>query len=171
MDLNKITATADAVSVIIEIGANAEPIKYEFNKELGLLQVDRFLSTSMIYPCNYGFVPNTCSGDGDPVDVLVLTQFPLAPGVLVSVRPIGALLTKDEKGEDEKILAVPASDVDSYYDDVKDCSDLPKNLLDKIAHFFSHYKDLEKGKTVTVGKWVGIKEAKNIIENAIKSGD
>ncbi|WCR58985.1 MAG: Inorganic pyrophosphatase [Wolbachia endosymbiont of Ctenocephalides felis wCfeF] len=171
MDLSKITATADAVSVIIEIGANAEPIKYEFNKELGLLQVDRFLSTSMTYPCNYGFVPNTCAGDGDPVDVLVLTQFPLTPGVLISVRPIGALLTKDEKGEDEKILAVPVSSVDSYYDDVKDCSDLPKNLLDKITHFFSHYKDLEKGKTVTVGKWVGMKEAKSIIENAIKSGD
>ncbi|BAP00388.1 inorganic diphosphatase [Wolbachia endosymbiont of Cimex lectularius] len=171
MDLSKITATADAVSVIIEISANAEPIKYEFNKELGLLQVDRFLSTSMTYPCNYGFVPNTYSGDGDPVDVLVLTQFPLAPGVLISVRPIGALLTKDEKGEDEKILAVPVSSVDSYYDDVKDCSDLPKSLLDKITHFFSHYKDLEKGKTVTVGKWVGVKEAKSIIENAIKSGD
>ncbi|MDR2609019.1 MAG: inorganic diphosphatase [Rickettsiales bacterium] len=171
MDLSKITATADAVSVIIEISANAEPIKYEFNKELGLLQVDRFLSTSMTYPCNYGFVPNTCAGDGDPVDVLVLTQFPLALGVLISVRPIGALLTKDEKGEDEKILAVPVSSVDSYYDDVKDCSDLPKNLLDKITHFFSHYKDLEKGKTVTVGKWVGMKEAKSIIENAIKSED
>jgi inorganic pyrophosphatase len=171
MDLSKITATADAVSVIIEIGANAEPIKYEFNKELGLLQVDRFLSTSMTYPCNYGFVPNTCAGDGDPVDVLVLTQFPLAPGVLISVRPIGALLTKDEKGEDEKILAVPVSSVDSYYDNVKDYSDLPKSLLDKITHFFSHYKDLEKGKTVTVGKWVGMKEAKRIIENAIKSGD
>lgn len=171
MDLSKITATADAVSVIIEIGANAEPIKYEFNKELGLLQVDRFLSTSMTYPCNYGFVPNTCAGDGDPVDVLVLTQFPLVPGVLISVRPIGALLTKDEKGEDEKILAVPVSSVDSYYDDVKDYSDLPKNLLDKITHFFSHYKDLEKGKTVTVGKWVGMKEAKSIIENAVKSRD
>ncbi|MDG7055078.1 MAG: inorganic diphosphatase [Wolbachia endosymbiont of Menacanthus eurysternus] len=171
MDLSKITATADAVGVIIEIGANAEPIKYEFNKELGLLQVDRFLSTSMTYPCNYGFVPNTCAGDGDPVDVLVLTQFPLAPGVLISVRPIGALLTKDEKGEDEKILAVPVSSVDSYYENVKDYSDLPKNLLDKITHFFSRYKDLEKGKTVTVGKWVGMKEAKSIIENAIKSGD
>ncbi|MGL9731516.1 MAG: inorganic diphosphatase [Wolbachia sp.] len=171
MDLSKITATVDAVSVIIEISANAKPIKYEFNKELGLLQVDRFLSTSMTYPCNYGFVPNTCAGDGDPVDVLVLTQFSLAPGVLISVRPIGAILTKDEKGEDEKILAVPVSSVDSYYDHVKDCSDLPKSLLDKITHFFSHYKDLEKGKTVTVGKWVGMKEAKSIIENAIKSGD
>jgi inorganic pyrophosphatase len=171
MDLSKITATADTVSVIIEIGANAEPIKYEFNKELGLLQVDRFLSTSMTYPCNYGFVPNTCAGDGDPVDVLVLTQFPLAPGVLISVRPVGALLTKDEKGKDEKILAMPVSSVDSYYDNVKDYSDLSKNLLDKITHFFSRYKDLEKGKTVTVGKWVGMKEAKSIIENAIKSGD
>ncbi|WCR57721.1 inorganic diphosphatase [Wolbachia endosymbiont of Ctenocephalides felis wCfeJ] len=168
MDLSKITAKADFLSVIIEIGANAEPIKYEFNKELGLLQVDRFLSTAMAYPCNYGFVPNTCAGDGDPVDVLVLTQFPLASGVLISVRPIGALLTKDEKGEDEKVLAVPTSSVDSYYDNVKNYSDLPESLLDRIVHFFSHYKDLEKGKTVTVGKWVGMEEAKKIIEKAIK---
>ncbi|MGL9732643.1 MAG: inorganic diphosphatase [Wolbachia sp.] len=171
MDLSKITMIVDEVNVIIEISANSEPIKYEFNKELGLMQVDRFLSTSMTYPCNYGFVPNTCAGDGDPVDILVLTQFPLVSGVLISVRPIGAILTKDEKGEDEKILAVPVSSVDSYYDHVKDYSDLPKSLLDKITHFFSCYKDLEKGKTVTVGNWVGTKEANGIIKNAIKSGD
>ncbi|QOD38084.1 inorganic diphosphatase [Candidatus Wolbachia massiliensis] len=171
MDLSKITAASDVVNVVIEIGANAEPIKYEFNKELGLLQVDRFLSTSMTYPCNYGFVPNTCAGDGDPVDVLVLTQFPLASGVLISVRPIGALLTRDEKGEDEKVLAVPISSVDNYYDNVKEYFDLPKNLLDKITHFFSHYKDLEKEKAVTIGKWVGMEEAKKIIGNAIKSGN
>lgn len=166
MDLSKVTTKPDEINVVIEIGANAEPVKYEFNKELGLLQVDRFLSTSMTYPCNYGFVPNTCAGDGDPVDVLVITQFPLASGVLISVRPIGALLTKDEKGEDEKILAVPISSVDSYYDNIKNYSDLPKNLLDKIAHFFSHYKDLEKGKTVTVGKWADAEEAKKIIEKS-----
>ncbi len=166
MDLSKITAVPNGVNVVIEISANAEPVKYEFNKELGLLQVDRFLSTSMTYPCNYGFIPNTCAGDGDPVDVLVLTQFPLASSVLISVRPIGALLTKDEKGEDEKILAVPVSSVDSYYDNIKDYSDLSKNLLDKIAHFFSHYKDLEKGKTVAVGEWVGVEEAKKIIEKS-----
>lgn len=166
MDLSKITAGPNAVNVVIEISANAEPVKYEFNKELGLLQVDRFLSTSMTYPCNYGFIPNTHAGDGDPVDVLVLTQFPLASSVLISVRPIGALLTEDEKGEDEKILAVPVSSVDSYYDNIKDYSDLSKNLLDKIAHFFSHYKDLEKGKMVAVGEWVGIEEAKKIIEKS-----
>lgn len=119
MDLSKVTTKPDEINVVIEISANAEPVKYEFNKELGLLQVDRFLSTSMTYPCNYGFIPNTCAGDGDPADVLVLTQFPLAPGVLISVRPVGALLTKDEKGEDEKILAVPISSVDSYYDNIK----------------------------------------------------
>ncbi|WP_341807787.1 inorganic diphosphatase [Wolbachia endosymbiont (group E) of Neria commutata] len=169
MDLSKITATPDAVNVIIEISANSEPVKYEFNKELGLLQVDRFLSTSMTYPCNYGFIPNTHAGDGDPADVLVLTQFPLASSVLISVRPIGALLTQDEKGKDEKILAVPVSSVDSYYDDIKNYSDLPKNLLDKIAHFFSHYKDLEKGKTVMVGEWVGVEEAKKIITESIKN--
>ncbi|WP_353277010.1 inorganic diphosphatase [Wolbachia endosymbiont (group B) of Villa cingulata] len=166
MDLSKITTKPDAISVVIEISANAEPVKYEFNKELGLLQVDRFLSTSMTYPCNYGFIPNTCAGDGDPVDVLVLTQIPLAPGVLISARPVGALLTKDEKGEDEKMLAVPISSVDSYYDNIKNYSDLPKNLLDKIAHFFSHYKDLEKGKTVTVGEWANVEKAKEIIEKS-----
>ncbi|WFW29916.1 MAG: inorganic diphosphatase [Wolbachia endosymbiont of Menacanthus eurysternus] len=170
MNLNKITSVffKDTINVLIEISANAKPIKYEFNKELGLLEVDRFLSTSMIYPCNYGFIPNTCANDGDPVDTLVLTQFPVAPGVLIPVRPIGALLTKDEKGKDEKVLAVPISRVDNYYENIKDYSDLPKNLLDKITHFFSHYKSLEKGKMVIMGEWVGVKKAKNIIENAIK---
>lgn len=166
MDLSKVTTKPDEINVVIEISANAEPVKYEFNKEHGLLQVDRFLSTSMTYPCNYGFIPNTCAGDGDPADVLVLTQFPLAPGVLISVRPVGALLTKDEKGEDEKILAVPISSVDSYYENIKNYSDLSKNLLDKIAHFFSHYKDLEKGKTVTVGEWANVEKAKKIIEKS-----
>ncbi|MCV3769758.1 MAG: inorganic diphosphatase [Wolbachia pipientis] len=167
MDLNKVIITVDVLNVIIEIGASAGHIKYEFNKDLGLLQVDRFLSTAMIYPCNYGFIPNTCAGDGDPVDVLVLTQYPLASGVVISVRPIGALLTDDEKGRDEKILAVPISRVDNYYDNVENYSDLPRNLLEKISHFFLHYKDLEKGRTVTVGEWVGIEDAKKIIESAI----
>ncbi|QKX02772.1 inorganic diphosphatase [Wolbachia endosymbiont of Litomosoides sigmodontis] len=171
MDLSKLTIALDAVNVVIEISASAEPVKYEFDKEFGLLRVDRFLSTAMVYPCNYGFVPNTCAGDGDPVDVLVLTQFPLASGVLISVRPVGALLTKDEKGKDEKILAVPISSVDSYYDHIKNFSDLPKNLLDKITHFFSHYKDLEEEKTVVIGKWVDAEKAKRIVGNAIKSGD
>lgn len=166
MDLSKIKINSDKINVVVEISANAHPIKYEFNKELGLLQVDRFLSTSMTYPCNYGFIPNTCAGDGDPADVLVLTQFPLASGVLISVRPVGALLTKDEKGEDEKILAVPISSVDSYYDNINNYSDLPENLLDKIAHFFSHYKDLEKGKTVKVGEWANVEKAKEIIEKS-----
>ncbi|WP_168464211.1 inorganic diphosphatase [Wolbachia endosymbiont of Ctenocephalides felis wCfeT] len=169
MDLSKITVGTDEVNVLIEISANAEPVKYEFNKELGLLQADRFLSTSMTYPCNYGFIPNTCAGDGDPVDVLVLTQFPLVPNALISVRPVGALLTKDEKGEDEKILAVPISKVDSYYDNIKNHSDLPQSLLNKIAHFFLRYKDLEKGKTVTVGEWVNAEKAKDIINSAVKS--
>ena len=163
MDLGKITSTPDKINVIIEISANSEPIKYEFNKEYGVLQVDRFLSTAMAYPCNYGFIPNTHADDGDPVDVLVLTQFPLVPGALITVRAVGALLTKDEKGMDEKVLAVPVFSVDSYYDNIQDYSDLPKILLDKIAHFFSHYKDLEKGKSVTVEKWVNAKDAQNII--------
>jgi len=137
MDLRKITPASDTVSVIIEIGANGETIKYDFNKELGLLKVDRFLSTSMVYT-SFVFVPNTCAGDGDPVVVLVLAQFPLASGVLILARPLGALLTRYKKGEDEKVLALPVSSVDSYYDNVKDYCILPKNLLHKIAHFFSH---------------------------------
>ncbi|WP_333023686.1 inorganic diphosphatase [Wolbachia endosymbiont of Pentidionis agamae] len=154
------------INVVIEISANSEPIKYEFNKERGFLYVDRFLSTSMFYPCNYGFIPSTNAGDGDPVDVLVLTQVPLIPKSIITVRPIGALLTEDEKGQDEKILAVPVPRVDSYYDHIQDYSDLPVPLLNKIVHFFSHYKDLEKGKKVITGNWVDANEAKKIIKNA-----
>lgn len=160
------TVELKKINVVIEISANSYPIKYEFNKELGMLQIDRFLSTSMIYPCNYGFIPETNADDGDPVDVLVVTQFPLIPGSVISVRPLGALLTKDEKGEDEKILAVPIPGVDNYYNNIQDYSDLPSVLLDKIVHFFSHYKDLEKGKSVTVGEWVGIEKAKEIINDS-----
>lgn len=159
------TAAFNKINVIVEISANSYPIKYEFNKELGMLQVDRFLSTSMTYPCNYGFIPETNADDGDPVDVLIVTQFPLIPGSVISVRPLGALLTKDEKGEDEKILAVPIPSVDNYYNSIENYSDLPSNLLDKIVHFFSHYKDLEKGKSVKVGEWVGVEKAEKIIND------
>ncbi len=160
------TAAFNKINVVIEIGTNSYPIKYEFNKELGMLQVDRFLSTSMTYPCNYGFIPETNADDGDPVDVLIVTQFPLIPGSVISVRPLGALLTKDEKGEDEKILAVPIPSVDNYYNSIQNYSDLPSNLLDKIVHFFSHYKDLEKGKSVKVGEWVDAEKAKKIINDS-----
>jgi inorganic pyrophosphatase len=143
IDLNKIPAGNNLpceVNVIIEISAN-ENVKYEYSKECRILRVDRFLHTSMGYPCNYGFIPHTYADDGDPVDVLVLTQFPLTMPSLISVRPIGALITSDEKGRDEKILSVPISSVDNYYDSIKNYSDLPNNLLARIVHFFSHYKD------------------------------
>ncbi|OEY87191.1 inorganic pyrophosphatase [Wolbachia pipientis] len=168
MDLSKIPAGNDLpyeVNVIIEISAY-ENVKYEYHKEYGILSVDRFLHTSMGYPCNYGFIPHTYADDGDPVDVLVLTQFPLTRPSLISVRPIGALNTSDEKGQDEKILSVPVSNVDSYYDNIKNYSDLSQNLLDKIVHFFSHYKDLEKGKAVTVGNWMNAKKAQEIIKKS-----
>ncbi len=158
-----------AIDVIIEISANSHPIKYEFNKEIGLLQVDRFLSTAMQYPCNYGFIPETYAEDGDPVDVLVLTQFPLEPKVMISVRPIGVLLMSDEAGVDAKILTVPTSKVDPYYDDINNYSDLPQSLLDKIFHFFSHYKQLEKGKVVSVEKWDNAEKAYEVIKTAIKA--
>ncbi len=168
IDLNKIPAGSELpyeVNVIIEISAN-ENIKYEYSKEYKILQVDRFLHTSMGYPCNYGFIPHTYADDGDPVDVLVLTQLPLTRPSLISVRPIGALITSDEKGQDEKILAVPVSNVDSYYNNIENYSDLPNHLLDKIVHFFSHYKDLEKGKAVTIGKWSNAEEAQEIIRKS-----
>ncbi len=170
IDASKITAGENPpkiVNAIIEISANSCPIKYEFNKEVGLLQVDRFLSTAMHYPCNYGFIPQTHAEDDDPVDVLILTQFPLIPKAIISVRPIGVLSMSDEAGIDAKILSVPTSKIDPYYDNIGNYSDLPKSLLDKIAHFFSHYKQLEKNKEVKVEGWNGIEKAHKIIEAAL----
>lgn len=169
-NINKVNAGESppkVINAVIEISANSHPIKYEFNKEIGLLQVDRFLSTAMHYPCNYGFVPQTHAEDGDPVDVLILTQFPLIPKVIISVRPIGVLSMSDEAGADAKILSVPTSKVDSYYDNINSYSDLPESLLDKIAHFFSHYKQLEQNKEVKVEGWNGIEKAHKIIETAL----
>ncbi|UWI83270.1 inorganic diphosphatase [Wolbachia endosymbiont of Howardula sp.] len=167
MNLSQISSTQHILNVMIEISAHSFPIKYEYNQDIELLQVDRFLSTSMIYPCNYGFIPNTRSGDGDPIDILVITQWPLNSNVMISVRPIGVLLTTDEKGQDEKILSVPSSQVDNYYDNIFNYSDLPKNLLDRIVHFFTHYKDLEKEKAVIVGEWMNAETAKRFIQNSI----
>lgn len=155
------------INAIIEISANSCPIKYELNKEIGLLQVDRFLSTAMHYPCNYGFIPQTYAEDGDPVDILILTQFSLMPKVIISVRPIGVLSMSDEAGIDAKILSVPTSEIDPYYDNINSYSDLPRSLLDKITHFFSHYKQLEKNKEVKVEGWNNLDKAHKIIETAL----
>ena len=156
-------------NVVIEISMHSEPIKYEVDKESGAIFVDRFMSTSMHYPCNYGYIPHTISGDGDPVDVLVLSQFALPPGVVVRCRPIGMLKMTDEAGEDAKLLAVPVPKLIQTYNDVKTYEDVPQILRDQITHFFEHYKDLEKGKWVKVLGWQGIEAAhKEIMEGVAR---
>ena len=141
------------INVVIEIPVNGEAVKYEVDKDSGLIFVDRVLNTSMRYPCNYGFIPHTLCGDGDPADVLVIMPTPLLPGSVVRCRPIGMLQMTDESGEDAKIVAVPVSDVTGLYRNIGSIRDLPEVILDQIAHFFEHYKDLEKGKWVKVEGW------------------
>lgn len=155
------------IYAVIEIPMGGVPVKYELNKECGELFVDRFLNTAMFYPGNYGFIPRTLSEDGDPCDVLVISQVPVIARCIVRCRPVGALLMEDEGGKDEKILAVPADELHPYYTGVENYGDLPAVLLDQIAHFFGHYKDLEKGKWVTVVRWVGAADAERIVQDAI----
>ena len=150
-------------NVVIEIPMHSDPVKYEVDKASGAVFVDRFMSTAMHYPCNYGYIPHTIAGDGDPVDVLVMTQFALPPGVVVRCRPIGMLKMVDEAGEDAKLLAVPVDKLTPMYRSVQSPRDLPQILLDQISHFFEHYKDLEPGKFVKVQGWADIEEAKKEI--------
>ena len=147
------------VNVIIEVPVGGEPIKYEMDKEAGTLVVDRFLYTAMRYPGNYGFIPHTLSGDGDPCDVLVANTRAIVPGAVMSVRPVGVLLMEDEAGGDEKIIAVPSSKLTQRYDKVRTYSDLPDITLQQIQHFFEHYKDLERGKWVKVLRWGSAEDA------------
>ncbi|MDR1499306.1 MAG: inorganic diphosphatase [Rickettsiales bacterium] len=156
------------VNVLVENPANALPVKYEIDKESGALFVDRFLATPMHYPLNYGFIPNTLSGDGDPIDVLVLAEYPIMYGAVIPCKPIGVLLMEDEKGEDEKILAVPNEKMNSEYSKINEIAELPQNMLDKIKHFFEHYKDLEKGKWVKLSGYKNSEEAKKKILEAVK---
>jgi inorganic pyrophosphatase len=155
------------VNVIIEIPMNAEPVKYEVDKDTGAIFVDRVLTTPMRYPCNYGYIPHTLSGDGDPADVLVVMPLPLIPGSVIRVRPLGMLKMTDEAGEDTKLLAVPVDKVYPPYAAFADIGDVPEHTRDRIAHFFEHYKDLEKGKWVKVEGWAGIAEAKAEIEASV----
>ncbi|KAF1852969.1 hypothetical protein Lal_00009150 [Lupinus albus] len=148
------------IYVVIEIPANADPIKYEVDKESGALFVDRFMSTAMFYPCNYGYINHTLSLDGDPVDVLVPTPYPLQPGAVIRCRPVGVLKMTDESGEDAKLVAVPHTKLSKEYDHIKDVNDLPELLKAQITHFFEHYKDLEKGKWVKVDGWDNAEAAK-----------
>jgi len=170
MALSKVTPgknAPDTFNVIIEIPMNADPVKYEVDKESGAIFVDRFMSTSMHYPTNYGYVPQTISGDGDPVDVLVITPVPLIPGVVVTCRPIGILKMTDEAGEDGKVLAVPTDKILSIYTQWQKPEDLNPLRLKTIAHFFEHYKDLEDGKWVKINGWEGPESAKKEISDGI----
>jgi len=171
MNLDRVTPgkkLPNDFNVIIEIPAQANPIKYEVDKETGALFVDRFVSTAMHYPCNYGYIPHTLSDDGDPVDVLVVTPFPLHPGVVVRCRPVGMLSMTDEAGGDTKLLAVPIDKLTPLYRTVETPRDLAPETLAQIQHFFAHYKDLEPGKWVKVEGWLGPEEAKKEINESVK---
>ncbi len=155
------------INVVIEVPVGGEPIKYEMDKDSGALFVDRFLYTPMRYPGNYGFIPKTLSGDGDPCDVLVANTRAIMPGAVMSCRPVGVLLMEDEAGVDEKILAVPSSKLTRRYDCVENFTDVPEITLKQIEHFFQHYKDLESGKWVKVLGWRDKEEAQAIIAAAL----
>ena len=157
----------EEVNVVIEIPMHAAGVKYEVDKHTGVLCVDRLMTTAMHYPANYGYVPNTLSEDGDPVDVLVVTPTPLLSGSVIAVRPIGMLKMTDESGVDAKILAVPIRKITKLYEAVQSIDDLPKTLISSIMHFFEHYKDLEEGKWVKVTGWDGIESAHQEIRASI----
>ncbi|KQT61757.1 MULTISPECIES: inorganic diphosphatase [unclassified Aureimonas] len=159
------------INVIIECPIGGHPIKYEMDKEAGALFVDRFLYTPMTYPGNYGFVPHTLSDDGDPIDVLVMNTRPLFPGCVINCRPIGVLVMEDNKGQDEKVIAVPSPHLTLRYEAVTEYDQLPKITLDQIAHFFEHYKDLEPGKWVKIGDWGDSAMAKRLINEAVVRAD
>jgi inorganic pyrophosphatase len=166
MNLDRVTSGKDVpnnINVIIEIPAHSDPVKYEVDKKTGAMFVDRFMSTAMFYPCNYGYVPHTLSDDGDPVDVLVITPVALISGSVINCRPVGMLNMTDESGHDQKIIAVPVDKLTDRYKHVQDIDDLPPSLLAQVAHFFEHYKDLEAGKWVKVEEWVNVEAAKNEI--------
>jgi inorganic pyrophosphatase len=156
------------VNVIVEVPVGGEPIKYEMDKEAGTLVVDRFLYTSMRYPGNYGFIPHTLSDDGDPCDVLIANQRGIVPGAIIAVRPVGVLRMQDEAGGDEKIIAVPVPKLTRRYEKIHNYTDLPDIFVQRIEHFFAHYKDLETGKWVKVSGWGDAGEARAMIVDGIE---
>jgi inorganic pyrophosphatase len=170
MDVSKIPPGRNPpmeINVLIEIPQGGVPVKYELDKISGALFVNRFLHTAMYYPASYGFIPSTLSEDGDPCDALAVSQVPVTSGAVIRCRPIGALLMEDERGLDEKILAVPVDDLNPYYDLVESYTDLPTIMRNQIEHFFRHYKDLEKDKWVKGLRWVVRDEAYDLIRRAI----
>jgi len=177
MNLSKIAIgknVPEEVNVLIENPMGGVPVKYELDKESGLMMVDRFLHTAMYYPGNYGFIPHTLSEDGDPVDVMVIGNVPVLPGVIMASRPVGVLMMEDDKGLDEKIIAVPVARLYPYHDNVEDYTDIRPILREQIEHFFAHYKDLEKNKWVKLDGWRDAAAAKKLImegvERAKKTG-
>ena len=170
MSLNKVPSgknLPDDFNVIIEIPMHGEPVKYEVDKDSGAIFVDRFMNTAMHYPCNYGYIPHTLCGDGDPVDVLVVTPVPLQTGVVVRCRPLGVLKMEDEGGQDAKLIAVPVDKLSTLYRHMKSHADLPEITLKQISHFFQHYKDLEPNKWVKIEGWFGVDEARNEIMSSV----
>ena len=155
------------INVLIEVPLRSDPIKYEYDKESGFIFVDRYLYTTMFYPCNYGFIPQTLSLDGDPVDVMVVGRMPVIPGAILRARPIGVLKMEDEAGLDEKILAVPTDKITQINRHVRNYTDIPEIDLARIAHFFEHYKDLEPNKWVKVLGWGDVEEAHQFILEGI----
>lgn len=169
MEIDSGRDVPNEINVIIEIPKHGEPVKYEVDKESGALFVDRFLTTAMYYPANYGYIPKTLSEDGDPVDVLVVTPIPLISGAVIRTRVVGMLKMTDEAGVDTKLLAVPINKLCTMYSDVKTYNDLPRHLLLSIEHFFNHYKDLEEGKWVKVDGWEGPDMAhREIMESIVR---
>ncbi len=156
------------INVVIEIPKDAEPVKYEVDKSTGAIFVDRILSTPMRYPCNYGYVPHTLCGDGDPVDVLVILPLPLIPGSVIRCRPVGVLNMTDEAGSDEKLVAVPVGKVFAGYAHIEDIAQVSGHWLERIGHFFEHYKDLEKGKWVRIDGWGGAADARRIVMESVE---
>lgn len=170
MNFDNIPAGKDLpndIYVAIEIPANSSPIKYEIDKDMGAVLVDRFMATPMFYPANYGFIPNTLADDGDPLDVLVVTPYPVQPGAIIRCRPVGMLNMEDEAGGDEKLVAVPHDKLTTMYQDIKDVEDLPQLLKNQIQHFFENYKDLEKGKWVKIIGWEDAASARASIEKSV----
>ncbi|WP_022950268.1 inorganic diphosphatase [Leucothrix mucor] len=172
MNIDKLSVGKDVpnnVNVIIEIPANASPVKYEVDKDSGALMVDRFMTAPMFYPANYGFVPHTLADDGDPIDVLVVTPEPLVHGCVIPARPVGVLNMSDEGGGDVKIVAVPAGKLSTQYDNIQNYTDLPELLLQQIEHFFEHYKQLEKGKWVKIDDWADAAAARQAIQESVEA--
>jgi len=171
MNLDRVSSgknIPDEINVIIEIPTHSDPVKYEVDKETGAMFVDRFMSTAMHYPCNYGYVPHTLSKDGDPIDVLVTTPVPLIAGSVIQCRPVGVLKMTDESGDDAKILAVPIDKLCKSYHNAITIDDMPPMLLEQIAHFFEHYKDLDEGKWVRIEGWGSLNEAKEEIMSSVE---